>query len=108
MRCDFALLHGDVNDFMKACAIAYGVNMRNASLHPIVTNNAAAFDFDAGLLQTKRTGIRLPTKGEKNLFGGNTQSLSVFLKCNLLQSINTIGFAQMRPAVDGDSFTAKN
>jgi hypothetical protein len=41
MRGDFALLNGDVDDFVRPGAIARRVNVRRAGLHEFIRNDAA-------------------------------------------------------------------
>ena len=58
MRRNFALLHGEMNDFMRPGAIARRVNVRRARLHELIGHDATVLAGDPGSSQVERRRVR--------------------------------------------------
>ena len=80
MRCDFALLNGDVDNLIRASAIACGINMRRGGLHLWIGNDASVFGHDAGFFQVEAGGVGTSTEREKNFLRMNAFGFSFVFK----------------------------
>lgn len=105
----FALLHGDVDNLIKAGAVAGGVNVRRAGLHGFIGDDVSVWaGFDAGLFQIQRSGVGDSAQGEQQFPGGNGNGFAVVLEGNGFEFSLSFGVQQFCAGKDADAFAAEN
>ena len=80
MRRNLSLLHGEMQDLVRAGAIAGGVDVRRAGLHEFVRHDAPACGSHAGFVEVKRRGVRHSTEGHQDFFSADGHGLAVVLE----------------------------
>ena len=74
-----------MRDVVRSGAIARGVNVRRAGLHPGVGDNPAALARHPGAFQPQRRDVRRASKREQNLFCPHSLRPAVLLERDLFR-----------------------
>ena len=108
MRRDFSLLHGDVDNLVRAGAIASRVDVRHVSLHSRIRNDPTACGLYAGVFKAQPCGVGLAAQRKQHFISGNSNRLVVVLEGDLLPFAFPPGVEQMRSREQPNAFPAED
>src|SRR5579862_6307699 len=103
---DFALLDGDVNNFVRTSAIAHCIDMRDAGMHAGVCDDARAIRFNPGASEIQRGGIRSAAKGEENFIRRYANGFSALLEYDALRRAFLPGIHESCVSMKVNAFVA--